>query len=69
VEASISLIPNYLKATKLEKLRGLMLETNLRLGQQVHYFDIQFVGKEWIAWYYEEVDFSGELQKQTAKVE
>jgi hypothetical protein len=46
-------IPNYITARSLLGLRRLMLQNNLRNGKEYSYFDIQFVGGAWVAWYLE----------------
>lgn len=52
VVASVSNIPNFLVARTPKGLRRLMLETNIKFGKQFNFFDIQFVGGKWYAWYY-----------------
>ena len=64
MEAKLSRIPNYLKASSPIGLRRLMLRNNIRLGAQVSYFQIVFDGTEWIAWFYEEVTFMQEFDAQ-----
>jgi hypothetical protein len=41
-----------------------MLRNNIRLGAQVAYFQINFDGTDWIAWFYEEVSFMQEFDAQ-----
>jgi hypothetical protein len=53
-------IPNFITAASPMGLRRLMFMTNARLGARVSYFDIQYVEmngrKQWIAWFYENMD-------------
>lgn len=48
---SIFISPTFVKASTPEQLRKRMLKVNSKLGRQVNYFDIQYVGKFWYAWY------------------
>lgn len=52
-------LPNFIAARDPMGLRRLMLETNARLGQYTHYFDIQYADiggkKQWVAWFYETI--------------
>lgn len=38
-----------------------MLRNNAKLGGFVTYFDIQFVGQSWFAWYYLEIKSAEDL--------
>ena len=51
-------IPKYITASSPKGLQRLMLLLQSRLGYGVHFFDIQFVKKEWIAWYYDNDDIT-----------
>lgn len=62
MEARLNNIPNFIKAAQPQGLRRQMLLTNIRLGQQVKYFDIQFVSGSWFAWYYEEYNLELNLK-------
>jgi hypothetical protein len=49
------LIPNYVSARSPQGLRRVMLMNNAKSGFFHQYFDIQFVGGRWYAWFYREV--------------
>jgi hypothetical protein len=51
-------IPKYITASSPKGLQRLMLLLQSRLGYGVNFFDIQFVKKEWIAWYYDNDDIT-----------
>jgi len=56
VQVSIKRIPNYITARTPQGLRRLMLMNNIKLGTEFNYFDLQFVNKKWVAWYYQKVE-------------
>ncbi len=41
----------HLKADTPERLRLLMLANNNKYGKEFHYFDVQYVNKQWFCWY------------------
>jgi len=45
-------IPLFVTAKTKEELVSVMWATNAKLMCQLQYFDIQFVDKEWVAWYF-----------------
>ena len=51
-------IPKHITASSPKGLQRLMLLLQTKLGYGVHFFDIQFVKKEWIAWYYDNDDIN-----------
>lgn len=56
MQVSIKRIPNYITARTPQGLRRLMLMNNIKLGTEFNYFDLQFVNKKWVAWYYQKVE-------------
>ena len=44
-------IPQFVKADTPESLREQMLKSNIRHKGELHFFDIQFVGGSWHAWF------------------
>ena len=48
-------IPSFLKARSPQGLRRLMLLNNTNNATFYQYFDIQFVGGFWFAWFYKDV--------------
>jgi len=48
-------LPAYLKAKDEDSLRALMLENNVRLGDEVRYTSIQYANGYWFAWYYVDI--------------
>lgn len=44
--------PLFITAKSAQALAVAMLKNNLKLGQEFHYFDIQFAQGKWFAWYY-----------------
>jgi hypothetical protein len=51
-------IPKFIAASSLKGLQRLMLRTQAMLGYGVNWFDIQFVKKEWVAFYYDNDDIT-----------
>jgi maltooligosyltrehalose synthase len=51
----LSVVPNFIKAPTLERLRLQMYLNNIRLSSWVEYFDIQKDGNSWVAFFYEEL--------------
>lgn len=45
-------IPVFIKARTAENLMFEMAKTNRKHGSNLRYFDIQWDGKNWYAWYY-----------------
>ena len=67
-EASSSRIPNFVVAADPMGLRRTMLLNNVRMGSEVHYFDIQFAQGQWIAWFFEDsMNLVAEEQTKTKK--
>lgn len=56
-------VPNYIKASSPESLREGMFKYAVSSGLDVRFFDIQFDGKDWFVWFYEEIDLVGLLAK------
>lgn len=52
----ITRVPIALKAPTPEELSVLCLENNLRFQTEFEYFQIMKEGREWIAWYYADVE-------------
>jgi hypothetical protein len=52
----ITRVPLSLSAKTPDELTLKCLENNLRHGAEFHYFQIMNVGKQWMAWYYAELD-------------
>jgi hypothetical protein len=61
---SIKNIPNFIVAVTPKLLQRQMLINNLKHSTEFRYFDITFDGKQWVAWFYKEV----ELQVTPLKV-
>jgi hypothetical protein len=51
----LSMVPVSITAKTKEDLTLAMLNNNIQKSKQFTYFDIQKDGKEWIAWYYNDV--------------
>ena len=67
-EAKSNLVPNYLKASNPELLRGKMLENNLIKGLFIKYQDIQELKDgSWICWYYDEINFFAKIKNAKVK--
>lgn len=49
-------IPDYLVAPNPKLLRQAMLQNNIKFSMEFQYFDIQFAGKRWYAWFYRSVE-------------
>ena len=49
------MVPVHISAKTREELTLVMLDNNIKKSKQFQYFDIQKDGKEWIAWYYNDV--------------
>jgi len=63
-EAKSNLVPNYLKASSPELLRGAMLENNLIKKMFITYQDInELKDGSWICWYYDTIDFFAQIKK------
>lgn len=56
VQANPSLVRMFLRADSAEELVRLQLLTNVRLGGQASYTDIQFADGAWYAWFLVDVD-------------
>lgn len=52
---NVNTIPVSIKASSMESLSLAMFENNLKYSKHYHYFDIQKIGKEWIAWYFRDI--------------
>jgi hypothetical protein len=52
VSGDVFNIPHFLSAEGPQKLLRAMLLNNIKNGTEYKYFDIQFDGKVWIAFYY-----------------
>jgi hypothetical protein len=61
-------VPSFLKAKSAEELRSLMLKNNLKLNQEFEYFDIQFAGNSWYAWFYISLDSAQIINEKTNDV-
>lgn len=48
---SVRNIPHFIVAASPRGLQRLMLLNNTRHGMQFNYFQIQWDGKQWVAWY------------------
>ena len=64
MQVSIRRIPNYITARSQQGLRRLMLLKNTKEGKEFHYFDIQRVGSEWVAWFYADLSRVPILKKR-----
>jgi hypothetical protein len=53
MKKSVGLIPKYITASNPKGLRRRMLQTQLKLGYGLNWFDIQYVNKKWYAFYYD----------------
>jgi hypothetical protein len=51
-------IPKFITASSLKGLQRSMLQVQARLGYGVTFFDIQFAGKQWVAFYYDNDDIT-----------
>jgi len=49
-------IPSFIKAKSPAGLRRIMLLNNTKHSKTFQYFSIQFVEKEWFAWFYLDMD-------------
>jgi len=67
--ASLSNVPNYVKARSPEGLRRAMLRNNVRIGMQLVYHSIQFTNGEWVAWFYEDAKLEEVYKTLSGKVE
>jgi hypothetical protein len=65
--AKPTVIPRYLSAPTLDELGQLFLVNNLSRNIQFQYFDIQFVNKEWIAFYFDDVETEILMESMTPK--
>lgn len=59
-------IPNYVRGRSPEGLRRAMLQNNLKRGMEYNY-QIVHDGKEWFAWYREEVASAELLMNELPK--
>ena len=53
---TIDLIPMFITAKTKEALVKEMLLNNARRGKHLKYFQIEKIGKEWIAWFYDKIN-------------
>lgn len=58
MKKSVGKIPKFITAASPKGLQRSMLKMQVALGYGVHWFDIQFVGKVWFAWYYDNDDIT-----------
>lgn len=56
VQGNPSLVRMFLRADTAEKLVRLQLLTNVRLGGQANYTDIQFADGFWYAWFLVDIE-------------
>lgn len=56
--------PNFLSATSPELLRESMLEACIKMHADIRFFDIQYDGKRWVCWFYQETDLSKIIGKK-----
>jgi len=52
--ANLFAVPNFIKASSPQGLRRSMYQVQLKDRMQYRFFDISFINKEWIAWYFYE---------------
>lgn len=64
----ITRIPLSLRAKSPEELSLACLENNLQYGAEFHYFQIIKDGREWVAWYYAELDKYPLLTRRKIKI-
>ena len=50
-------VPHYVKAPNPDALIKAMVNENIRFGVTFKYFDIQFQGRMWFAWYLRDATF------------
>lgn len=49
-------VPMFLAAPTRDGLVRLMLSNNVKKSKEHKYFDISFDGKNWVAWFLDEID-------------
>lgn len=49
-------VPQFISAPDPQGLVQKMLANNILFSMEYRYFDIQFDGKEWIAWFYKRME-------------
>jgi len=54
-ERSARISPDYIAAKTPSELRRLLLLNQETLGGEVKYISIQFDGKEWVAWFFNDL--------------
>ena len=52
---STTLIPHFITAKTKPALMQAMLNNNIKHGKKFNYFDLQKDGREWLAWYYDDL--------------
>jgi hypothetical protein len=58
MKVPVGRIPKYISAVSERSLQRIMLQTQIRLGYGVNWFDIKKNGKKWYAWYYDNNDIN-----------
>jgi len=53
---TVDLIPYSIAAKTRDALTKAMFLNNIKHGAHFRYFNIEKVGKEWVAWYYRKLD-------------
>lgn len=61
------MIPQYVRAASLDELQRRCLELNTKLGAQLHFFDFQKDGKDWVCFYYFKLDIKDEHLKKLTR--
>jgi hypothetical protein len=64
---SIDLIPLFITAKTKEELVRKMFLNNIKRGKHLKYFQIEKIGKQWIAWYYDKLDAFKDLTDGSRK--
>jgi hypothetical protein len=54
--ASSAISPDFISASSPQDLRRLLLINAINLGGEVQYISIGFDGKNWVAWFYNNLD-------------
>ena len=53
---SADISPDFITASTPSELRQLLLINQQSLGGEVQYISIQFDGKQWVAWFFNQLD-------------
>lgn len=57
MDGQLLTVPHFVKAPTMEGLTRAMINENMRYGVTFKYFDIQFQGRMWVAWYLRDATF------------